>query len=64
MILIPDNDEPRRQRVLTIARALLGHAARIVILELEDGKDISEWFARGHSEVELVALVESQETTK
>jgi putative DNA primase/helicase len=55
VILIPDNDNPGRQRVLTIARARLNHAARIVVLELEDGKDVSEWFERGHSELELIS---------
>ena len=64
VILIPDNDTPGQQRVLTIARALLGHAARIIILKLEDGKDVSDWFERGHSEVELVALVEDEEVKK
>lgn len=64
VILIPDNDLPGRRRVLTIARALQGYAARIIVLELEDGKDVSEWFERGHSEVELVALVECQEATR
>jgi len=63
-ILIPDNDTPGQQRVLTIARALLGHAARIIILKLEDGKDVSDWFERGHSEVELVALVEDEKVKK
>jgi putative DNA primase/helicase len=57
VILIPDNDPPGRQRVLTIARALLGYATRIVVLDLTDGKDISDWFDRGHSELELVGLV-------
>lgn len=61
VILIPDNDNPGRQRVLTIARALLGRAARIVVLELEDGKDVSEWFERGHSELELISQVQGQE---
>lgn len=60
VILIPDNDNPGRQRVLTIARALLGCAARIVVLELEDGKDVSEWFERGHSELELISQVQGQ----
>jgi putative DNA primase/helicase len=60
VILIPDNDEPGRARVLTIARALLGKAARLIVLELEDGKDITDWFVRGHSETELIALVEEQ----
>ena len=53
VILIPDNDDPGRQRVLKIARALLGHAARIIILEIEGAHDVSDWFAAGHSELEL-----------
>jgi putative DNA primase/helicase len=57
VILVPDNDPPGQQRVLRIARALLGQAKRILVLELKDGKDISEWFERGHSEVELVELI-------
>ncbi len=63
VILIPDNDLPGRLRVITIARALLGHVERIVVLELRDGKDISEWFERGHRELELVELVERQGAT-
>ena len=61
VVLIPDNDPPGRQRVVMIARALLGHAARIIVLELSDGKDVSDWFDRGHSEVELVHLIEKEE---
>jgi putative DNA primase/helicase len=64
VILLPDNDAPGRRRVVTIARALLGHAARIIVLELRDGKDVSDWFERGHSELELVALVENPEVTR
>lgn len=55
VILIPDNDRAGRQRVLNIARNLLGNAARIVILELKRVKDITEWFEAGHSELELIA---------
>ena len=61
VILIPDDDEPGRRRVLTIARALLGKAARLVVLEVEGAKDISEWFSRGHSELELIALLDAAE---
>lgn len=59
VILIPDNDAPGRQRVLTIARALTGHVAKLVILTLEDphAKDITDWFAVGHSEVELISML-------
>jgi putative DNA primase/helicase len=64
VILIPDNDNPGRRRVLTIARALLRHAAQIIVLELGDGKDISEWFDRGHSELELISQVQDYEVTR
>jgi putative DNA primase/helicase len=63
VILIPDNDPAGRLRVVAIARALLGRAARIIVLELRDGKDVSDWFDRGHSELELVSLVERPEAT-
>ena len=59
VILIPDNDEPGRRRVLAIARALLGKTARLVVLELDGGKDVSDWFARGHSELELIAQLDN-----
>ena len=42
-----------------IARALLGNVAKLIALEVdEDCKDISEWFDRGHSEIELIACIE------
>jgi putative DNA primase/helicase len=64
VILIPDNDPAGRQRVIKIARALLGHAARIIVVRLPDAKDVSEWFERGHSELELVEIVERHEANR
>lgn len=59
VVIIPDNDPPGWQRALLIARALLGSAVRIRILDLpRETKDISDWFAAGHSECELIALLE------
>ena len=63
VILIPDNDRPGRERVARIARALLGRVTRLVILELEGAKDVSEWFERGHGELELIELVEKGQAT-
>ncbi len=63
VILIPDNDRPGRERVARIARALLGRVTRLVILELEGAKDVSEWFERGHSDLELIELVEKGQAT-
>lgn len=59
VILIPDNDEPGRLRVLRIAKSLMGHAARITVFQPEGAKDISDWFALGHSELELIAHVDA-----
>ncbi len=59
-IVIPDNDAPGIRRAAHIARGLIGIAARIAILDLEDpkAKDVTEWFDRGHSECELIAMLE------
>jgi 5S rRNA maturation endonuclease (ribonuclease M5) len=60
VILIPDKDAPGRQRVLRIARALLEHAANIIVWEPDDprAKDITDWFNLGHCELELIAQLE------
>ena len=63
VILIPDNDTPGRERVARIARALLGRVMRLIILELEGAKDVTEWFEKGHGELELIELVEKGQAT-
>jgi putative DNA primase/helicase len=60
VILIPDADTPGRRRGLTIARELVGRAARLVVFETDDAKDITDWFGRGHSEIELIAHIEGE----
>jgi hypothetical protein len=53
------------KRVLNIARALLGNVARLIVLELEGGaKDVTEWFNQGHSELESIALLDSEEVSR
>jgi DNA primase len=64
VILIPDNDEPGRRRVVKIARALAGKVSRLIVLELTGARDVTEWFGRGHSELELIAHVEGQEVSQ
>jgi putative DNA primase/helicase len=58
VIVIPDNDKPGRDRAARIARALIGRVTRLVILELEAAKDVTEWFEKGHGELELIESVE------
>src|ERR1019366_8119180 len=60
VILMPDADQPGRARVVRIARALLGVAARIIVLEPDGAKDVTQWFDQGHSETYLIALVEGE----
>ena len=46
---------PRMKRY----KALIGTAARIRVHDLpQDNKDITDWFTAGHSETELIALLE------
>jgi len=63
VILVPDKDAPGRRRVLRITRAVLGHAAAIIVWEPDDprAKDITDWFNLGHSELELIGQVEHSE---
>lgn len=56
--LLPDRDEPGRQRVVRIARCLFGSVRSLQVVEVPEGKDIREWFSLGHSELEFVHLVE------
>jgi hypothetical protein len=58
VILIPDNDGPGIERAARIARSLLHRVTRLAILELEGAKDVSEWFEKGHGELELIELIE------
>ena len=60
VVICGDNDQPGRDHVLKVARALRGHAAHIRVLdlksiwpEIEESDDITDWFAAGHSAEEL-----------
>jgi putative DNA primase/helicase len=59
VLIIPDNDRPGWNRAVDVSRALLGSAARIRVIDLpKRHKDVTEWFEAGHSECELIAMVE------
>jgi hypothetical protein len=64
VILVPDNDAAGQQHLADVARALLGKAARLRWLHYDGVKDISEWFAKGHSELELIAALDPEEVTR
>ncbi|MDA1315123.1 MAG: CHC2 zinc finger domain-containing protein [Acidobacteria bacterium] len=59
VIVIPDNDGPGWERAVSILRELVGNVARLRLYDLPaETKDITDWFAAGHSEVELIATLE------
>jgi putative DNA primase/helicase len=64
VILLPDADTPGRARVKRIARALYKKVARLVVIELENAKDVTEWFRQGHSEVELIQILDPEEISR
>jgi putative DNA primase/helicase len=63
--LIPDNDQPGREHMLKVMRALLPHVAKLSVIELDEGcKDVSDWFSAGHSELELIDSIEALEVAR
>jgi putative DNA primase/helicase len=63
VLILPDADPPGWRHALDIAGSIVGIAARVQMIELPLAKDPAEWFARGHSELELIALVEEGSET-
>ena len=64
VVLIPDNDDPGRERVGRIARELLGVAKSVKILELPglpDKGDVCDWFDNGGTREKLMRLVKKTE---
>ena len=60
VIVFPDADLPGRNHAADVVRNLLGIAASVCVVELAGAKDIADWFAAGHSEVEFLQIVESE----
>jgi len=59
VVIIPDSDEPGRHHAFQAALSIYPFAQNIRILYLPDTiKDISDWFALGHSRTELDEWVE------
>jgi len=56
VVIIPDNDTPGRDHAADVARSCYGKAVRIRVLDLPDGKDVSEWLDNGHTADELREL--------
>ena len=57
--MIPDNDGPGWERAAKLCRELYGAVSRLRVFDLPTStKDITDWFAAGHSETELLASLE------
>lgn len=58
-MILPDHDDMGRQHGADVARSLAGIAASVRVVDLpklaEHG-DVTDWFAAGHTVVELRAL--------
>lgn len=57
VVIIPDRDEPGRRHAEAVAKSLCGKAASVRVIELPDGKDVSDWLTAGHTKDELLSLV-------
>lgn len=60
VIVIPDTDMPGRRHGDQVIRTLEPVAAQVIKVDLRPDcvKDITEWFEAGHSEVELMSIIE------
>lgn len=59
--ILPDHDTPGHQLAQHVAQDCLRHGCRVKLLTLpglRDKEDIYDWFAAGHTAIELLALAE------
>ena len=64
IVLLPDNDDPGRNHMETVARMSYGIAKSIKIVNLsglEEKQDISDWLEIGNSKDDLLKLVDETE---
>jgi hypothetical protein len=62
VVLLPDNDAPGQDRIWGIAKALVGSAKSVRVLELPGlppKGDVSDWLAAGGAKAELIALAKA-----
>ena len=59
IFVVPDRDEPGYAHARSIIAGVKPFAATVKWIDLEDSKDVTEWFEKGHSEVELLTLLET-----
>ena len=57
--IIADADEVGRKHARHVAASLKGKVGLLKLIELPGAKDLHDWFAAGHTEQELLALIET-----
>lgn len=62
--IIPDNDPPGREHGRKVANSVAPFAKSVRLIELPEGKDLSDWIAAGHTAEELLGLIQNTETLK
>lgn len=64
VVIIPDNDPPGREHGRKVANSVAPFAKSVTVLELPEGKDLSDWIELGHTPEETLALIQSTEPIK
>lgn len=64
IVVIPDNDPPGREHGRVVANSVAPFAKSVRILELPEGKDLSDWIELGNSGDELRELIEGAKVLK
>jgi putative DNA primase/helicase len=64
IVIIPDNDPPGREHGRAVANSIAPFAKSVRVLELPEGKDLSDWLALGNSAENLLSLIEETEPLK
>ncbi len=63
VVILPDADEPGQAHGLDVSSSLSGEASEVTVINLAGAKDVSDWFAAGHTANELIDLVELARVT-
>lgn len=58
VVIFPDNDEKGSKHAERVASALVGSAASVRIAQVQEGKDVSEWIARGATRSDIDVAIE------
>jgi putative DNA primase/helicase len=64
IVIIPDNDPPGKDHGRKVSNSIAPFAKSVRVLELPEGKDLSDWIELGHTAEELQELIDKTEPIK